>query len=184
MSTPLHRKPGVTVPQLQAKRLELIRKLKSEAHIASIITRDYGDHDPRIAPFPACTCGAPARLDRVDGEKWSVRCTVCDKQIHAPQKRDWAACLQWCSMNMEQLDYQTLPLFGLQGLDRDAAKVRLASIYQDLLLRSQIATLDISLSERTHQHPAPGRDYAEKLFAYRDWAKFGLQLIKVRPRGQ
>lgn len=82
-------------------------------------------------------------------------------------------------MNKEQLDYQALPLFGLQGLDRAAAKVRLSSIYHDLLLKSQIATLDLSLCERTREHPAPGRDYMEKIFAYRDWAKLALSLIKV-----
>ncbi len=50
---------------------------------------------------------------------------------------------------------------------------------QDLLLKSQIATLDLSLCERTREHPAPGRDYMEKIFAYRDWAKLALSLIKV-----
>ncbi|MDG1581010.1 hypothetical protein [Pseudomonas sp. GOM6] len=77
------------------------------------------------------------------------------------------------------MDYQNLPLFGLNGLDRQAAKVRLTSIYDDLLLRSQIATLDLSLNQRTREHPAPGRDFYEKMCAYRDWAKFALRLIKV-----
>lgn len=180
MATPLHRRPGVTVQQLQAKRLALLEVLYSQQHVGSVVTRDYGEHDPRIAPFPPCSCGAPARLELLDGGRWEACCSSCDKRIHAPQKHDWAACLQWCALNMDQLDYQSLPLFGLQGLDRSAAKDRLTSIYHDLLLRSQIATLDQSLSERTHTHSAPGRDYMEKISAYRDWAKFALQLIKAR----
>lgn len=179
MPTPLHRRPGVTVKQLQAKRLELLETLHSPEHAASVVTRDYGEHDPRIAPFPPCTCGAPARLVLLDDGKRDACCTSCERHIHAPQKLDWAACLQWCAMNKGQLDYQALPLFGLQGLDRAAAKVRLSSIYHDLLLKSQIATLDLSLCERTREHPAPGRDYMEKIFAYRDWAKLALGLIKV-----
>lgn len=86
-------------------------------------------------------------------------------------------------MNMEQLHYQDLPLFGLQALDRPAAKARLTSIYNDLVLRCQIGTLDIALWERTRDHTTPGRDYLEKILAYRDWGKLTLQLIKVRARG-
>lgn len=179
MATPLHRRPGVTVKQLQDKRLELLQKLHSPEHVASVVTRDYGEHDPRIAPFPPCSCGAPARLEMLDDGKWNARCTSCDKRILDPQKYDWAACLQWCLLNLDQLDYQQLPLFGLQDLDRQSAKVRLSSIYHDVLLKSQIGTLDLSLSERTREHQAPGRDYMEKIFSYRDWAKFALSLIKV-----
>lgn len=183
MATPLHRRPGVTVAQLQAKRLALLTELQSPEHVSSVVTREYGAHDPRIAPFPACACGAPARLEKIDDGKWSAGCSACNNRILDPQKYDWAACLQWCLLNLEQLDYQQLPLFGLHDLDQQAAKVRLSSIYHDILLKSQIATLDLALSERTREHPAPGRDYMEKMFAYRDWAKFALRLIKVRPGG-
>lgn len=62
MATPLHRRPGVTVEQIRAKRQVLQEPLQSPEHVASIVTRDYGEHDPRIAPFPACSCGAPALL--------------------------------------------------------------------------------------------------------------------------
>ncbi|RUE86400.1 hypothetical protein IPC1135_30005 [Pseudomonas aeruginosa] len=183
MSTPLHRRPGVTVEQIRAKLQVLMSTLQSPEHVASIVTRDYGEHDPRIAPFPACSCGAPARLERLQCGKWDAGCTACSKRISSPQKHDWQACLQWCAMNMEQLHYQDLPLFGLQALDRPAAKARLTSIYNDLVLRCQIGTLELSLWERTRDHTTPGRDYLEKILAYRDWAKFSLQLIKVRAHG-
>lgn len=179
MATSFHRRPNVTVEQLQAKRLSLLTQLQSPEHVTNIVTREYGSHDPRIAPFPACTCGAAARLGKTDRGKWSACCSVCAKSISDPQAYDWAACLQWCQLNLEQLKYQELPLFGLNALDRPAAKIRLSSIYRDLLLRSQIATLDLSLSQRTHTHPAPGRDFLEKLYAYRDWAKLALRLIKI-----
>lgn len=179
MATPLHRRPGVTENQLREKRLELLATLHSPEHVESVITRDYGEHDPRIAPFPACSCGAPAKLTLLNRGKWDARCSSCTRGIADPQKSDWGACLQWCAMNKEQMDYRTLPLFGLKVLDSQAAKVRLTSIYDDLILRCQVATLDQSLSERTHDHLSPGRDYMEKIFAYRDWAKLALSLIKA-----
>jgi hypothetical protein len=184
VATPIHRRPGVTVAQLQAKRLALLSELQSPEHVSSVVTREYGAHDPRIAPFTACACGAPARLVKLDDGKWSAGCSACNKRILDPQKYDWAACLQWCQLNLEHLNYQELPLFGLKGIDRKDAKVRLTSIYHDLLLKSQIATLDLSLKQRTHEHPAPGRDYIERLYAYRDWAKLALQLLKVESRVQ
>lgn len=184
MATPLHRRPGVILQQIKEKRLELLATLHSPEHIESTITRDYGEHDPRIAPFPACRCGAPAQLKLLNNAKWDARCSICSRAIADPQKSDWGACLQWCAMNKEQLDCRMLPLFGLKELDGQAAKVRLTSIYSDLLLRCQIATLDQSLSERTHEHPSPGRDYMEKIFAYRDWAKLSLSLIKLSSEAQ
>lgn len=179
MSTPLHRRPGVTVDQLKVKRSELLALLESPGHITRTVTRDYGTHDPRIAPFPPCTCDEPAKLVLLGSGKWHAHCTSCTRAITDPQKHDWTACLQWCAMNKDQLDYQTLPLFGLHGLDARSAKVRMTSIYDDLLLRSQVATLDLAISERTqYEHTAPGRDYLEKINAYRDWAKLVLGLIK------
>lgn len=180
MATPLHRRPGVTVKQLHAKHRELLATLHSPDHNDNVVTRDYGDHDPRIAPFPVCTCGEPAKLVLLDSGKWHAHCTACTRAIADPQQHDWAACLQWCAMNKDQLGYQVLPLFGLQGLDSQAARARLTSIYNDLLLRSQIATLDLAISNRTqYEHEAPGRDYMEKIYAYRDWAKLALMLVKV-----
>jgi hypothetical protein len=180
MTMSLHRRPGVTTEQLQEKRARLLSVLNSPEHKRSIVTRDYGSHDPRIAPLPPCVCGAPAELAMLENGRWEVCCTGrgCGKKIRDPQLHDWAACLDWCQLNLDSLNYQELPLFGLKGLDRAAAKVRLVSIYDDLLIRSQIATLDVSLSERTHQHAAPGRDYIEKLHAYRDWARLGLRILK------
>lgn len=178
MATAFHRRPGVTVEQLQGKRQALLDQLHSAEHEASVITRDYGGHDPRIAPFPACACGSPGRLEKTAGGKWTASCAHCEKKIRDPQQTDWAACLQWCLLNLEQLDYQALPLFGLAGLDRQGAKARIASIYQDLLLRCQVATLDLSINQRTHTHLAPGQDYFERLCAYRDWAKLILRLLK------
>lgn len=177
--TPLHRRPGVTIHELQAKRAVLNEQLHSEAHLAAVITRDYGEHDPRIAPFPPCTCGAPGRLQRDDKGKWMACCSRCEKQIPSAQKYDWAACLEWCLLNLEQLDYQQLPLFGLEGLDRQAAKTRLTSIFNDLILRCQIASLDLTLYQRTRETSPPGLEYFERICAYRDWAKFALRLIKV-----
>lgn len=179
LATPLHRRPGVTVPALQGKRQALLDRLHSVEHRAGVVTREYGPHDPRIAPFPACLCGAPARLQKLPTGKWFARCSVCERAIRDPQVNDWSACLQWCAMNLQRLNFQDLPLFDIQGLDPVTAKRRMKSIYEDLLLRSQIATLDTSISERTHAHPAPGRDYSERLFAYRDWAKLALQLLKL-----
>lgn len=178
MPTPFHRRPGVTVSELQTKRQVALDRLHSVEHKARVVTRDYGTHDPRIAPFPSCICGAPGRLEKLASGKWLVSCSGCDRAIRDPQLSDWSACLQWCSLNRYALSYQDLPLFSLQGLDRTAAKARLTSIYDDLLLRSQVATLDIALNQRTHEHPSPGRDYCERLFAYRDWAKLALQLLK------
>lgn len=106
-------------------------------------------------------------------------CSRCEKRIPSAQQHDWAACLEWCLLNLEQLDYQKLPLFSLDGLDQQAAKIRLTSIYNDLILRAQIATLDLSLNQRTREHTAPGIEYLERICAYRDWAKFALRLIKV-----
>lgn len=108
-----------------------------------------------------------------------VACPSCHKHIPDPQTYGWAACLMWCSMHLDQLNYQTMPLFGLDGLNKKAAKARITSIYNDLMLKSQIATLDLSISQRTKQHDAPGRDYAEKIFAYRDWARLMLRLVKA-----
>lgn len=178
MATPLHRRPNVTIEQLQAKRFELINRVASKAHESTVVTRDYGPHDPRIAPFPVCTCGSPGKMEKLASGRWTVSCSGCDKRIREDQQYDWAACLYWCLLNLEQIDYHELPLFGLQGLSKPEAKARLTSIYNDLLLRSQIVTLDLALNPRTHEHPAPGRDFLEKMWAYRDWAKFALSLIK------
>ncbi len=184
MATPLHRRPGVTVRQISERRQQLLTELHSPEHIGRVITRGYGEHDPRIAPFPACSCGAPAKLALLNSGKWHVRCSSCTRAIADPQKSDWGACLQWCAINKEQLDYRELPLFDLKELDSQASKVRLTSIYNDLMLRCQIATLDQALSERTHEHPSPGRDYMEKICAYRDWAKLALSLIKLSSEAQ
>jgi len=177
---PLHRRPGVTVAELQEKRTKLHDQLQSEAHQATVLTRDYGEHDPRIAPFPPCTCEAPGRLQRDEKGKWMACCSRCEKRIPSAQQHDWAACLEWCLLNLEQLDYQQLPLFGLEGLDRQAAKSRLTSIYNDLILRCQIACLDLALYQRTRENSPPGLEYYERICAYRDWAKFALRLIKIQ----
>lgn len=178
MATPFHRKPGVSAEQIRAKRLVLLDQLNTPAHDDKLITRDYGEHDPRVVVFPVCGCGKPGVLKQLPSGKWSAACEGCGKQIRNPQLSEWSASLQWCQLNMDQMDYDELPLFGLKGLDPAQAKARLTLIYDDLLLRCQLATLDKSLNERTHDHPAPGRDYAERLFAYRDWAKLALSLVK------
>nr|WP_153606269.1 hypothetical protein [Pseudomonas aeruginosa] len=178
MATSLHRRADVTVKQIRSKRQALIDKLRSPEHLDTVATRDYGTHDPLIAPFPPCACGAPGRLERLPNGKWMASCSDCPKAIPAPQQHDWAACLQWCQLQLDQLDYRALPLFGLEGMDHSQARARLISIYDDLNLRCQVATLDLSLSRRTHAHQAPGLEHYERLCAYRDWAKLALRLVK------
>lgn len=63
-------------------------------------------------------------------------------------------------------------------MDNSQARARLISIYDDLNLRCQVATLDLSLSQRTHAHQAPGLEHYERLCAYRDWANLALRLVK------
>lgn len=188
MPTPLHRRPGVTVDQIKAKRQRLVDTLKSPEHDARVPTREYGNHDPRIAPFPACTCGAPARLEQTEDGKWDARCSSCAKRISHPQKHDWAACLEWCQLNMQQMSYQDLPLFDIKHRDPASAKARMVPIHEDLILRSQIATLDLSINQRTWkqaaEQKAPGIEHLEKLQAYTAWAKFALRLIKVANEAQ
>lgn len=188
MPTPLHRRPGVTVEQLEAKRRQLADKLNSPEHDARVPTRDYGDHDPRIAPFPACTCGAPGRLEKLGGGRWSAHCSSCIKRIADLQRHDWAACLDWCQLNMQNLRYQDLPLFDLKEREPAQAKARMVPIYDDLVLRTQIATLDLSIQRRTwkqgSQQKAPGVEFLERLQAYTAWAKFALRLIKANNEAQ
>jgi hypothetical protein len=182
MPTPFYRRPGVTIEQLTTKRAALCETLHSPAHQGKILTRDYGDHDPRIAPFPPCTCGGHGSLSKLANGKWTAKCNSCDKKIDSPQAHDWQASLQWCSLNLAVMDYRSLPLFGIQNLDSDAAKVRLVSIYDDLLLRCQIGTLDVALAERGHSDSYPGYEYLERIYAYRDWAKLCLSLVKRHKR--
>jgi hypothetical protein len=180
MAYPLHRQAGVTIEQLHEKRISLMDKLSAQEQLGHF-SRDYGAHDPRIAPFPACSCGAPGLLTKSNssnGTKWMASCSICDKRIRDAQQYDWSACFMWCQLNLDQLDYRTIPLFALCDLDPVEAKARMAPIYHDLLLRCQIATLDSAICDRTKNHPAPGRDYIERISAYRDLAKLILRLIK------
>lgn len=179
MRKPLHRRPGVSLAELQAKRQTIHDQLHSPEHADRVVTREYGSHDPRIAPFPTCTCGAPGRLQKLPSNTWLASCSRCEKTISHGQANDWSACLQWCEMNLQNLCYRDLPLFDLQDLDREVARSRLKSIYDDLLHRCQIATLDTAISQRCHDYPAPGTDYCERIYAYRDWAKLALRLLKV-----
>lgn len=178
MATSLHRRPEASAKQIAAKRSALLNMLHSSEHRESVPERDYGEHDPRIAPFPACTCGSPGRLTKLDTGRWFAECSACDRAIREAQTYDWAACLNWCELNLDGLDYRQLSLFDLSGLSPQEAKQRMVPIYNDLLLKSQIATLDLALNQRNREHTAPGRDYIERMHAYRDWAKLALRLIK------
>lgn len=177
---PLHLRPAATLTDLLEGRESIVELLASPEYEAALITVDYGKNDPFDTPFPACTCGARAKtLARPNG-RWMARCSVCDRSIRNPQITEWDAKIHWCQMNLEQMDYRSFPLFGLEHLDVYSAKSRLSSIYHDLMYKSQIASLDVAINKRNACHAVPAPSDLARMYLLRDLAKLALSLVRLQ----
>jgi len=174
-------KRGNTLAYVQEKHALLMNELKSDDHYDKTETLAYGDHDPLSVPVPKCdTCGSNGKMQKVPGEKikWRVTCLGCDKTIRTPQRRPWQAALMWCEINLGEMSYKELPLFGLENKSKKEARNKMVGIRRNLELRKNITGLERTIANKLDKRP-PGRDYQQRLEAYLKWTMLALKLIKI-----
>jgi len=187
---------GLTREYKEDKLKDIQKRIKADSHYQATATRYYGDFDPLIETenhINACICGAKAvlvydipDLDQVPGarnsgtprpyqprKQWFVRCGACGSASMIA-KKPWLAVLQWNKSPLSiNPPYRTLPVFGLRGLDADAAAERLQSIRADLELRSKEAGLRRDLGRtKTNQK------YLDRLKAFLQWCIYAQSLVK------
>lgn len=157
--------------------------------------RDYGTFDPLRETsnyINTCLCGttltkenivygtpAPAQLGldpkaEVHIRRFFVNCPHCDSKGPATKMAIYAV-LQW---NLSTLcikpSYKTVPLFGLGGMSREEAVIKMQAIRSDL--KQRLIDCGIRLKDPdVSNHPGPR--YHAKLGAYQAWNYYALHLL-------
>lgn len=157
--------------------------------------RDYGTFDPlretsehinnclcgtKLSPenilygLPvAAQLGLPAGSD-IRVRRFFVCCPRCGSKGPATKLSIYAV-LQWNLSNLcEKPSYTTIPLFGLNGLSKTEATVKMQAVRVDL--RQRLDECELRLKDPdVSKHPGPR--YHAKLGAYFAWNYYALHLL-------
>lgn len=157
--------------------------------------RDYGTFDPlreTTDHINTCLCETvlekehvvygvplPAQLGldanaEVHIRRFFVQCPTCGSKGPATKMAIYAV-LQW---NLSTLcikpSYKTVPLFGLGGLSREEAVIKMQAVRADL--KQRLVDCAIRLKDPDPENH-PGPRYHAKLGAYQAWNYYALHLL-------
>ncbi len=175
--------------ELAARRTALLEKLTSDDLYRDPSSVCFGTHDPFDVPPATCdSCYSTPEIHSAPSGKnkprWTVSCTSCGKHVAQPQKDPWMATLAWNGINLTTQCYRSMPLFGLANLAPAAAKEKIASIREILILRISLCAVDRAIAEVSDSSTKPGRMFQQRLDAYLKWSMLAHRLIKIAKTGE